>query len=49
VSGRYDAKADLWSIAVIIYQCLIGRPPFPAASVVQLQKLYEQNPEMHPV
>ncbi|MEM9459228.1 MAG: serine/threonine-protein kinase [Myxococcota bacterium] len=28
-----DARADLWSIGVVVFECLTGRHPFPGASV----------------
>eukprot|EP00127_Corallochytrium_limacisporum_P000545 Clim_evm1s18 gene=Clim_evmTU1s18 len=28
----YDSKAELWSLGVITYECLVGRPPFNAES-----------------
>ena len=39
MSQQYDAKADLWSIGTIMYQCLTGRAPFQATSpqVINLQ------------
>jgi serine/threonine protein kinase len=31
-----DARADLWSLAVITYECLVGRRPFSAGSMPEL-------------
>ena len=30
---QYDAKCDLWSIGVIVYQCLTGVAPFEVSSL----------------
>ena len=31
-----DARADLWSLAVITYECIVGRRPFSAGSMAEL-------------
>ncbi|KAL9229039.1 hypothetical protein vseg_004555 [Gypsophila vaccaria] len=33
---KYDAKADLWSVGAILYQLVIGKPPFNGNSQFQL-------------
>lgn len=33
---KYDAKADLWSVGAILYQLVIGKPPFDGNSQLQL-------------
>uniref|UniRef100_A0A671K1H2 non-specific serine/threonine protein kinase n=1 Tax=Sinocyclocheilus anshuiensis TaxID=1608454 RepID=A0A671K1H2_9TELE len=43
MSQNYDAKADLWSIGTVIYQCLVGKPPFQANSPQDLRMFYEKN------
>lgn len=32
----YDARADLWSVGVILYECLYGRPPYRSTTVSEL-------------
>ncbi|XP_031569627.1 serine/threonine-protein kinase ULK2-like [Actinia tenebrosa] len=43
MSKAYDAKADLWSLGTIVYQCLTGKAPFTANSPQALKKFYEKN------
>ncbi|XP_049911501.1 serine/threonine-protein kinase ULK2 [Epinephelus moara] len=49
MSQNYDAKADLWSIGTVIYQCLVGKPPFQANSPQDLRMFYEKNKNLQPV
>lgn len=42
---RYDAKADLWSVGAILYELVVGRPPFDGANHLHLL----QNIEMREV
>ncbi|XP_051848062.1 serine/threonine-protein kinase ULK2 [Antechinus flavipes] len=48
MSQHYDAKADLWSIGTVIYQCLVGKPPFQANSPQDLRMFYEKNRSLIP-
>ncbi|KAF7244308.1 Serine/threonine-protein kinase ULK2 [Varanus komodoensis] len=48
MSQHYDAKADLWSIGTVIYQCLVGKPPFQANSPQDLRTFYEKNRNLMP-
>nr|XP_058133974.1 serine/threonine-protein kinase ULK2-like [Dasypus novemcinctus] len=48
MSQHYDAKADLWSIGAVIYQCLVGKPPFQANSPQDLRMFYEKNRSLMP-
>lgn len=33
---KYDAKADLWSVGVIAYECLFGKAPYSSGSYKEL-------------
>ena len=33
---RYDGRADIWSVAAIIFELIFGRPPFTGANPLQL-------------
>ncbi|XP_070690056.1 serine/threonine-protein kinase ULK1a [Pempheris klunzingeri] len=48
MSQTYDAKADLWSIGTIVYQCLTGRAPFYASTPQELRLHYESNRTLLP-
>ncbi|XP_025020919.1 serine/threonine-protein kinase ULK2 isoform X2 [Python bivittatus] len=48
MSQHYDAKADLWSIGTVIYQCLVGKPPFQANSPQDLRMFYEKTRNLIP-
>ncbi|GAB1296206.1 Serine/threonine-protein kinase ULK2 [Apodemus speciosus] len=43
MSQHYDAKADLWSIGTVIYQCLVGKPPFQANNIPRETSPYLAN------
>lgn len=48
MSLQYDAKADLWSIGIILFQCLTGKAPFQAQTPPQLKMYYEKNAVLRP-
>ncbi|XP_037832732.1 serine/threonine-protein kinase ULK1a isoform X2 [Kryptolebias marmoratus] len=48
MSKNYDAKADLWSIGTIVYQCLTGKAPFHASSPQELRLFYESSATLLP-
>ncbi|XP_041644167.1 serine/threonine-protein kinase ULK1a [Cheilinus undulatus] len=48
MSQTYDAKADLWSIGTIVYQCLTGKAPFHASTPQDLRLFYESNRTLLP-
>ena len=45
---KYSHKADLWSIGVIIYEILTGRPPYRAKTHYELAKKIENSPILLP-
>ena len=36
IDRRYDAKVDLWSVGIILYECLFGRAPYKSETLEQL-------------
>lgn len=38
---KYDAKADLWSVGTVLYEMMIGKPPFAAGNHFQLLQMIE--------
>lgn len=48
MSLQYDAKADLWSLGTIVFQCLTGEAPFQAQSPPALKQFYEKNANLCP-
>lgn len=44
---RVDERADLFSLGVVIYQCLVGKPPFAARSIPALSNLMAKNEYAH--
>lgn len=48
MSLQYDAKADLWSLGTIVFQCLTGKAPFQANTPQALKQFYEKNGNLAP-
>ena len=36
LNKRYDAKVDLWSVGVILYECLFGKAPYKSETLEEL-------------
>lgn len=40
---KYNAKADLWSVGTVIYEMVVGKPPFRASNHIELLKKIESS------
>ncbi|XP_074693694.1 serine/threonine-protein kinase ULK3 isoform X2 [Strix aluco] len=40
---QYDARVDLWSVGVILYEALFGKPPFASRSFAELEEKIRSN------
>ncbi|XP_018650324.1 protein kinase [Schistosoma mansoni] len=45
---KYDAVADIWSMGIIVYQCLTGKAPFYANTPEALKNIYEKTACLRP-
>lgn len=43
---KYDARVDLWSVGVIMYECLFGKAPYSSSS---FQELAERIKDSQPI
>ena len=42
---KYDARVDIWSVGVIMYECLFGRAPYSSSNFRELaEKIKSQLP-----
>lgn len=46
LSLPYDGKCDLWSIGVILFECLTGQTPFDVNTIIELEEIYT-NPQVN--
>jgi serine/threonine-protein kinase ULK/ATG1 len=40
---KYDAKADLWSVGTVLFEMMVGKPPYRATNHVELLRKIEQS------
>lgn len=46
LKNKYDARVDLWSVGVIMYECLFGEAPYSSNS---FQELAEKIKDCRPI
>ncbi|WP_082930031.1 serine/threonine-protein kinase PknH/PknJ [Mycobacterium sp. 1164966.3] len=47
-AGEEDARADIYSLACVLYECLIGDPPFSANTMARLVAAHLNTPPPRP-
>lgn len=49
VNNEFGIKADLWSIGVILYECLFGRTPYSVTNQESIRNLVEKMKQQKPI